>query len=185
MIKKMKLNYFSIVALLFLTINSAAVNAEFYPNTGGFYYNGRLYAAAYMKWNSQGPWVSNEPGYEHDLKVHEINYFTSSCTTFTNLPDGYDDCPTAGCCDQNGIVFSFGSFDAELIQTNTWYSGGWYFNYHFPGTAESSMTLIGQENESHCPGGYENIWCMFANDSQTLLEGYTMHWLGAPNWIYY
>ena len=174
----------NIIFTLLLILGSAAVNATYYPSAGWLYYNGQFYLASYMLWDSPGPWTSPEPGYEHDLHVHDPNFFTSQCTTFSNLPDSYDDCPTAGIFDPNGPVFSFGSFDAELITANNWYFGAWQFTSH--GSAASSpFTLIGQENESRCPFGLESIWCMFSNNSQPLLSGLYMNWGGYPTWVPY
>jgi len=139
-----------------------------------------------MKWSSPGPWTNtiyNKAGYEHDLWVQDPNFFTTTCTSMTNLPDAYDDCPTAGVADPNGPVFSFGSFDATKITANTEYFGAWTFTNH--GTASTSpFKLQGQENENVC-WGYENIWCRYALRTKDLITGWYMYWTGTPTTIPY
>jgi len=169
---------------MLLSLLSTTVFSAYYPSEGGLYYNGRYYLDTYLKWNSPGPWAVSEPGYEHDLHIHDPNFFTSSCVTWTNLPDSYDDCPTAGIFDPNGPVFSFGTYDAKKIVANQIYLGAWGFTSH--GTAASSrFTIIGQENENVCPFSPNFIWCMFSTNSMRLKEGFYLNWLGWPTRIYY
>jgi len=166
-----------------LLVSSGAFSA-YYPSEGGLYYNGQYYLDAYLKWSSPGPWSVSKPGYEHDLRVHDTQFFTSTCVTWTNLPASYDDCPTAGLLDFNGPVFSFGSFDAKKIVANQIYYGAWWFSSH--GTASySPFTLYGQENKNICPLSPNSIWCMLATQTKTLLSGYYMNWGGYPSRLYY
>jgi hypothetical protein len=75
-------------------------SAAYYPSSGYLYYAGAYYAESSLQWSSPGPWASGQPGYEHDLSLNDT-YF-NSCTSYTNLPNAYDDCPTAGVADPPG-----------------------------------------------------------------------------------
>src|SRR5919106_2094628 len=70
------------------------------PSFGDLWYNGYYCGDSYFNWDSPGPWSGDGPGYEHDWKISD--YFFDSCTTDTNLPSAYDDCPTAGVTDPGG-----------------------------------------------------------------------------------
>jgi hypothetical protein len=131
-------------------------------------------------WNSPGPWSNPtyaEPGYEHDLFVDEELFFTA-CSSVTNLPDGYDDCPTAGVFDPNGPVFSFGSYDATQIQAYEYYQGSWFFSGG-GSVSTSYAALMGQETENRCLG-WNTIWCRYATRTKELTTG-NLNWGGAPN----
>lgn len=172
-----------IVLMVFFVLgNVSTANAAYYPSSGDFYYNGVAYLDSYIRWQSPGPWSISKPAYEHDLNVHSLGYFPGTCTTFTNLPSGYDDCPTAGRMDPAGTkVFSFGSFAAKSIAKGTWYFGGWTFSAH-GNVASAPFTLKGQENENRCIG-LPTIWCMFSTRTRILLSGYVLNWGGYPNYV--
>lgn len=158
-----------------------AANATYYPTEGDLYYNGRYYMNSYFLWGVP-TWSVSNPGYEHDLWIHNNRYFTSTCTTMTNLPDGYDDCPTAGIGDVNGPVFSFGTYDANRISANSWYFGSWSWTSHDTSIAVTGFNLQGQENRNIC-GGIKSIWCMQSTQTRNLVYGYLMAWLGSPSII--
>lgn len=175
--------------LILAVFGSLPAYGAFYPDFGSLSYNGGLYLSSYMVWSSPGPWADPEPGYEHDLWVHSYDYFLTippvSCTTVTNLPDGYNDCPTGGIQDPNGPVFSFGSFDAELIAGNTYYFGSWTFLAH-GSLPYVPFTLQGQQNHSICTCGLESIACMASiPPTQNLLNGWYMVWGGYPSTIFW
>lgn len=112
------------LASVLLSLHAAAAVR---PAGGDLYYDGAYYADSVFYWTSPGPFSGSGPGYEHDLAVDDGIY--GACTSFTNLPNGYDDCITAGISDPPGfIIFSFGSYNANEIQANTVYYGGWYFS---------------------------------------------------------
>lgn len=174
-------SFASMLVFISITLGAPSASAAYYPEDGWLYYDGQYLLFSYMWWDKSGPWGSQEPGYEHDLHIHDENFFTTRCTAITSLPDGYDDCPTAGIFDANGPVFSFGSFDAELIKPSQWYYGYWRFNTH--GSANTSkFRLMGQENKSKCPGGYESIWCMFSVRTKPLIDS-QVNWQGYPSWL--
>ncbi|MGQ0678247.1 MAG: transposase [Actinomycetota bacterium] len=111
-------------------------------------------------------------GYEHDLALSK-EYF-EDCTTWTDLPNAYDDCPTAGVSEVNGKiwVFSFGTYHANHIRRNHWYYGSWDFSGGF--SSSSAYSLIGQEVwKQFCP--WDSIWCMGSTRSNSL-KGGTMNW---------
>ncbi|MFZ5652985.1 MAG: hypothetical protein ACOY42_01080 [Pseudomonadota bacterium] len=170
-----------IVAMVTLFGGIAGAHAAYYPNEGDLYYNGAFYLDSYFRWSATGPFSVVDPGYEHDLWVHDPNFFTSTCTTYTNLPDGYNDCPTAGTGDPNGPVFSFGSFDALAIASGTIYFGAWAFTTH--GVAGyTPFNLQGQENQNLCLG-LPTIWCMYSTQTKNLITGWYMVWGGYPSFV--
>lgn len=186
----MKTNFIKFINTCKLTLLLAAgcgfalpATANYYPDHGDFYYNGLFYLDSYFYWGSAGPWSVSNPGYEHDLWVHDPLFFPSTCVSYTNLPSGYNDCPTAGVLDPSGPVFSFGSFDADSVSNNTWYWGAWTFPAHgFPST--SGFNLQGQENRNVCLG-IPTIWCMFSTQTENLLTGLYLVWLGTPTIVFW
>lgn len=144
---------------------------HYWPNRGQFYYNGQLFADSYMCWANSGGWSVSDPGYEHDLVVRK--FFFTSCTSFTNLPNGYDDCPTAGVLETNPnyYAFSFGSFHARNIQPTRDYYGSWNFTSN-GSPSPTDFRLNGQEvYRFYCP--FDSIWCMEDIRSQKLLPNFT------------
>lgn len=161
----------------FLT-TALTANAAYYPAVGDLFYNGAYHLDSYMGWSPVGPFSVSKPSYEHDLWVHDSNFFITTCTSFSNLPSAYDDCNTAGIFDPNGPVFSFGTFNAKAISSANIYFGGWNFTSH--GTATTSpFNLQGQENENRCLGIPSNL-CMFSTQTHNLIAGWYMNWGGAP-----
>lgn len=172
------------IALLVAMLSASTAQAAYYPSTGDLYYDGAFYLDSYFAWESApGPFSVSDPGYEHDLWVHNNQFFNSTCTSFTNMPDGYDDCPTAGVADPNGPVFSFGTFDATALSSST-YMGGWSFSTHMVSAPTSGFSLQGQENENRC-FGIPTIWCMFSTQTQNLITGWYMNWGGTPSYIFF
>jgi len=133
----------------------------YYPNSGTLHYDGHLDATATMEWGNP-QWEHPEcifftircATYEHDLKVSRgflapfidiSTGFPTWCVTTTDLPNPYDDCPTAGIDDPAGyLVLSFGSWNAHRIERDHSYTGTW----HFLGLGDVSNTtagLYGQE----------------------------------------
>jgi hypothetical protein len=168
--------------LLLITFSQFAYAGTYYPDDGDFLYDGEDYADSYMTWNDPG-WSVDDPGYEHDLRV-DVDYF-GHCSTWTNLPDPYDDCPTAGVFDPSGdIILSFGFFHSDGIDAGKQYYGAWSFTR---GTAEvTDFDLIGQEvqrRSSACV--IDTIWCMQRVQDRNVLSGFLSsewdYWeLGAP-----
>ncbi len=178
-IKEKMVPILSLVACALLWHPTAS--ATFYPTTGDLYYNGYYYMNSYFLWGVP-TWSISSPGYEHDLWVHNNNYFTSTCTTMTNLPDSYDDCATAGLGDVNGPVFSFGTYDANRITANYYYFGAWSWTSHDTSVSTTGFNLQGQENRNIC-GVLKSIWCMQATQTRNLISGYSMNWGGFPTTI--
>ena len=175
-----------LVILLSLLAFTPISKSAYYPNYGDLYYNGQFYLDSYFLWSSSGPWNGGgkdpRPAYEHDLSASP-SYITS-CTTITNLPSGYDDCPTAGVLESGSQwVFSFGSYDAKKIVSNVWYFGAWGITHGLATT--SPITLRGQENiHDTCP--FDNIWCMESVPGNTKnLLSTNMNWLGYPTTLYW
>jgi len=139
-----------------------------YPTEGNLYYNGSYYADSYLRWGAPGGWSVSDPGYEHDFSARS-HYFTS-CTSWTNLPYGYDDCPTAGVSEPSNLwTFSFGSFHVTHIHSGAWYYGAW--NLGGGGSSSSDYQLAAQENyRGFC--WWDSIWYMKSIRNHTLLSGW-------------
>ena len=156
-------------------VTTSGCPATYYPNEGDIYYNGTLQASATMQWRNPGGWISknvcvplkiNCATYEHDLSLNR-NFFEPQtiitpsrtspyiidwCTTVTNLPSSYDDCPTAG-WDENEetiYVYSFASGRAHSIRANYGYYGFWNFRRKGSVTT-ATVSLDGQQ-------GYHRVW---------------------------
>ena len=157
----------ALLIVLLLSVVPSFVLAYYYPNSGSLYYDGASYADSYLKWDDPGPWQHSDPGYEHDLVAHK-NYFRD-CTSWTNLPNGYNDCPTAGVSEPSDMwSFSFGTFHARNIQAHTWYFGSWVFLIGWD--PSTNFYLNGQENY-HGFCSWDSIWCMKASRTHRLLQG--------------
>ena len=153
---------------------TATPTASYLPNAGDLYYSGGVYADAYMRWDNPS-WVHNDADcvadivdcstYEHDLELEWKNndgWFTVPrlgsirisanispfCTTWSNLPDRYDDCPTAGIlADRDVVELSFGTFKAPDIVVGRVYYGSWIFKNQRRAGSNTSVNLYGQEGE--------------------------------------
>jgi hypothetical protein len=98
-----------------------------YPHNGDIY-QATGYADSYFKWLNIGGWVGKNgsiPGFELDYAVDSSYY--SYCTSYTTLPQGYDDCETAGIeeNDPDTVAFGVGSYDARQISAGTDYFAQW------------------------------------------------------------
>ena len=189
------------------------LDGSYLPSEGDLYYNGGNFADAFMKWDNPSwtidPKCPNHstdcPTYEHDLSISK-SWFSpipfrgfglrDYCTTWTDLPNSYDDCPTeiAGhdSGDSANHVLSFGSFQAQNIVAGRNYYGHWLFHHQRGGVgSQAAVSLHGQEgeydsrlrNKAGCPWVQETIWCIFGV-KQAKLSGTT--WVrGTSNYIGY
>ncbi len=117
-------------------------------------------------WPDGWPWYSEYNGYEHDFAMRP-NYL-SSCTSWTTLPNGYDDCPTASAEGGEFWAFAFGSYYGRDIVPNNWYFGVWNFSNDGPDPS-TDFFLNGQEVwHQFCP--WDSPWCMNGIQSWRLLR---------------
>lgn len=161
-----------VAALLLIQGNVAA--AAWYPNNGDFYYNSGNFADSYLLWGSPGPFTDSDVGYEHDLDVG--NAWANVCTAWTNLPSGYDDCPTMNLFDPSGrAVATFGSFHINNVAPNTYYTGNWTLKrrdcgncfVHDPVGSTTAHLRASEVDRTWC--GYDWIYCMGGIRSTFLL----------------
>lgn len=101
--------------------------AKRYPHVGRFRYNGAAYIEAYFTWHRPGGWTVAEPGFELDFDLQRG--FFESCTSWSDLPDFYDDCVTAGVSenDPERMSFGVGTYSALFIERNREYMAIWGF----------------------------------------------------------
>ncbi len=141
-----------------------------------FGYGGASYADSYMSWSSPGPFSHGDVGYEHDLIMYPS--FADLYSAWTNLPYGYDDCPTFGYQEGSQWSAAFGSFHINKVAAGTYYMGTWDLRKNAPGTTlppsgSTAAALNGQEVE-HRSCWFDNIWCMDGIRSQPLTGGFTL-----------
>ena len=159
--------YVTLLAGFALALAAAApATAAYYPNAGDLWYDGYFYADSYLVWDNPGPWEGTR-AYEHDLGVR--SHYFEECSTWTDLPNSYDDCPTAGHSEGEYRVFSFGTYDADEVRPGHWYFGAWSLSggYSF----SSDFVLNGQE-VWHDFCWWDWIWCMNGIRSERLLSGW-------------
>lgn len=109
--------------------------ARFYPDRGDLWYNGGAYFDSYLMWRRKGGfrgWTGYAPGYEHDLNVDKG--FGANCSTWTNLPYRYNDCPTSGWFEPNKArrAHAFGTYSVREARDMTYYFGSWTLRNNVP-----------------------------------------------------
>jgi hypothetical protein len=178
----------ALLVIVVVAMGSSDTDAAYHPDHGDLCYDGVFFADSLFVWNSPGPWripspfnISDDPGYEHDFSVS--NQFFTACSSWTNLPSAYDDCPTAGVDEPSTTwTFSFGSFHiASGVVADRVYYGLW--NFSGGSALTSPFTLSGQQVwHDTCP--FDIIWCMLSRDTNTLLTGFT-NWGGYPSCMFW
>ncbi len=131
------------------------------------------YAEFYISWTDpvyDDPDFTGEPIYEHDFNVYNTSVH-EYCTSYTTLPDGHDDCPTAGVSDPDYMGFGFGSFNASTIAPLADYYGIIYL-HRFDGVADGTrfdFNVVGsQMYHQFC--SWDSIWCLGTAQSQILIH---------------
>ncbi len=195
----------------------------FLPNTGDLYYNGSNFADGFVRWDNPS-WVlsfqcQTDPlkcsTYEHDLTLewkasggwfdytrsgetgrYPFNPFTAPfCTAWSDLPMGFDDCPTAGVLAAPDLVeLSFGTFKASLIEGGHDYYGFWVFKNQRGAGSTTEVKLYGQEGK-YGRGRWENIhcypvraewaWCVEGRQQASMLESGTTWSYGTSSYTTY
>lgn len=96
-------------------------------------------------------------------------YYTG-CTSMTDLPSPYDDCPTAGVAEPDGVIsFGVGSYNAPAIQSNHPYFASWNFDITGGSGAASAYSIGWQETWNFC-GGAQTPWCYDGNGAGVLMS---------------
>lgn len=157
-----------ITFLIFSFFTDTIFAATYYPDDGDLWYDGYKYADSILIWNAPGGWSKSDSGYEHDF-LTSPKYFTY-CKTSSNLPNKYDDCPTAGVSESSSEywAFSFGSYHAKNIKAKTAYWGVWYFS---SGSDVITYFYLNGQEVYHQLCWWDSIWCMGGIRSVHLLEG--------------
>ena len=131
-----------------------------YPHEGDLYYDGHYYADGYMWWHAVGGFISSDAAVEIDINLAETYFDT--CTTMSDLPSPYDDCPTAGVfeSDPSRQSFGLGTFTGRSVQPSVWYRGQWDFR---GGSANTLSTTVnqtwGEVSRQTTSCDRYDIWC--------------------------
>lgn len=130
-----------------------------YPHIGDFYHDGAGYADS-LQWShaALGGYNSSVPGYEFSFSVDSALW--SGCTSWTNLPYAYDDCPTAGYTEPSGVAYTFGvgSYDAKKMTTSgTTYEHRFYLT---GGSTAWANAKVSWQEVSHQFCAQNSVWCM-------------------------
>jgi len=156
----MKIRKAAALAVLSLSSATAAhTDVKPYAHVGDLFHNGTTYADSIF-WNhtSYGGYRSSSPGYELSFSVSRNIY--DACTSWSNLPAFYDDCPTAGTAEPEGVAYTFGvgSYNAKLMT-----SSGTTYEARFNltgGTVPSAAVNVGWQEVSHQLCWWDSPWCM-------------------------
>lgn len=165
-------------------VASAFTDGDWAPDWGDMYYDGLEFTDYYIGWNDvQGP--SDDWTYEHDLAVYEdsTGWYASGCTSWSNLPEAYDDCPTAGVSESEGvIVLSFGSFAGEKIPDYSSYYGWINLSRDSTYASAASWNLGAQQGDwMYC--WWDSIWCIGSEAGQHLMSGeFTLYQSFLKDW---
>jgi len=130
-----------------------------YPHVGDFYHDGNGYADS-LQWTHTpyGGYKSAMPGYEFSFSID--NWFYDACTSWTNLPMPYDDCPTAGVGEPTGVEYTFGvgTYDAKrMTSSGTTYEHRFYLS---GGVTDVTGVNIGWQEVEKYFCSTNSIWCM-------------------------
>ena len=114
--------------------------------------------------------------YEHDLKLDKLWFRSGVCTTWSNLPRSYDDCPTSGFSDPAGKrIVSFGTYKAPAIESGKVYYGSWMLSslqtFRVTGVQTTTVELHGQEGAFRPGGEYQRITCRKVYESPWCVYG--------------
>lgn len=122
---------------------SAHTTPRQWPHEGSLYFDGTSYVDSDFKWHALGDWKTRDRGLELDLQMESDFY--ESCTSWTNMPNGYSDCPTAGVSDGSIISMGVGSYTAEIIRVGTTYRAQWDLAGGWQNTSGAPVKLGWQE----------------------------------------
>jgi hypothetical protein len=186
LVKQMGIGVYRLfLALSVITLSTGklfALTAHPYPNIGMVYYDGDLHASAPFHWTTAPLRHYLDPAFELDIATGSGVF--ASCTTWTDLPSGYDDCETAGVSEPDGSEsFGAGTYHLKDIIPNHFYNVEWDFvNQSFYYGLSPSVTW--QELErTLC--SFEDPWCYFGGNGGVLM---VMSWsYGTPTsqgWSY-
>jgi hypothetical protein len=169
--------------------NASRAMGSPYPNRGALYYQspwergsfGRIRqdrAVIYAYWDGGIGWRSPDSGVEIDFNVWSVGWrrhVYGPCYSTTNLPAGYDDCPTAGVSEDGAYRgYGFGSYFSFLIQKGYPYWGKIYLSSPDglgirTGTRFDWNVATTQTALSFCLNA-TNIWCRGTDGAATPLK---------------
>ena len=162
-------------------------------NDGGWFAVKRASQSFVCFGSTVWPGYLNEKGEIEAYPKISLRHSAHFCTTWSDLPDHYDDCHTAGVAedDPDKAILSFGTYKAPLIVPGRDYYGYWSFKNMRGGMTPTSVSLYGQEGEYRrhplvCPVVTKSNWCVFGIDGQQddrLTESNWIH--GTQEYVYY
>ena len=148
-----------------------------------------------LEWRNFGGWFNTirYPEIGRPTLPLQKNY-SPFCTAWSDLPTGYDDCPTAGVLEVGSSVeLSFGTFKAPLIGAGRDYYGFWLFKNQRGTGSSTTVKLYGQEGKfisslldrnTRClfVVNSDNIWCVKGRQEWSILESGTTWSYGTPSY---
>jgi hypothetical protein len=172
------------VAIVVLLLGAVTADAHTCPNrwphTGSMWYDGENYLDYQFVWHSLPNWHFYPNAFEMNTSFEWS--FAEGCSAWTDLPEGYDDCSTAGTSEQDPMVWAagFGSYNAWAIQHNRTYYGSMWLALTWNAYG-SSFGTYAQELWNNCRiWGYpDSPWCIGINDEgdgRGLTGGYMYRW---------
>lgn len=136
----------------------------------------RVFVSAH--WDKPGNWPSWNSGIEVDFNAWPSRSrgvrLYGTCYSSTNLPAGYDDCPTAGVSESTAAYgFGFGSYEGRRILPGYPYWGAIYLKGPLIGipighTFDFNLTS-GRTKVYFCSSSY-NIWCRKVDEARILIS---------------
>ncbi len=157
-----------VLTLTFGIVGTSVEAQKRYPTWGSVNYGGSQQVSFWMMWEIPGSWTVADPGYEHNLSIRPQYY--DVCTSYTDLPYAYDDCPTTGVSEETPeVVFAFGSYHIVVDQCCNTFSrhSGYHPPYYEPPIVANSW-YYGEISMScstitACPW-YSTDWHVYAQE---------------------
>jgi hypothetical protein len=168
-----------LIVLITAFFVAAPAHAAWGPGDGDLWFDGYYFADSYMRWlnlngvYNDGWFPDPDPNFEMDIVMNQ--WFNKSCTSWTDLPAGYDDCPTAGVSEPSTAwSFGIGTYHLKRVIVNGWYYASWRFrNTRSVNTSLAGLNI--QQGGNFCTGKPETIWCQGALQTYRIFSFTAIH----------
>ena len=175
-------NAIAIVAVLLCSLPANAHSCpNRWPHSGSMWYDGENYLDYQFRWHSPMSWHYYPSAFEINTWLEWD--FAEGCSAWTDLPEGYDDCATAGASERDPMIWvaAFGSYNAWNIQYGRDYYGSMWLALTWSAYG-SSFGTYAQELYNDCRiWGYgDSPWCIGLSGGDStyggLTSGYMYRW---------